>query len=77
MTKQRYMIFDSETGRYLKYVLIPDPDTPDVFETRWTKDKGRAEKFPGIKSAKRILERIVGGSYGALSIMNSRGWVIQ
>ena len=53
----RYVLFDPVTRRWLKAALLPDGDT-DALATDWTRDRAEAQGFSGLKTARRMAERL-------------------
>ena len=62
------MIFDADTRRFLKIAFQIGGD-PRVLYTEWTRNLGKAQRFPGVKSA-RGMRRKLGGN---LTIISERG----
>lgn len=74
MRKPRYAIYDTARRRYLLRVTLPDPDSPRVMITTWTEREAQALRFPGIKSAQGMLDRL--GNWNNLVIINRRGGIV-
>lgn len=68
MQKPRYTIRDADTGAYL---VGAETLLPGIVMTTWTRQKDKAMRFPGAKSARGMAARL-GGSE-ALEIYNARG----
>lgn len=74
MRRPRYTLYDTDTRRYLREAVQPDGD-PDQLYTHWTNVAAKALRFPGVKSARRMAERL--SSYrGEILIKNARGEII-
>lgn len=56
MTTPRYRIFDLAMRRYVRRVEVIDEDPPVSIVT-YTSDPAQAQRFPGVKSARRLARR--------------------
>ena len=72
MRKQRYKIYDTAMRRFLRDRTVFG-DAPETSFTRWTRDPDRALKLPGVKSARAMADRIVGGS---AVVINAKGEIV-
>lgn len=73
MTTPRYTIYDTEAGKYLQRATEL-PEWPGVLVTDWTRQADRTQRFPGVKSARRMVDRL--GRDRALAIRNGKGEII-
>lgn len=72
-SKLRYTVYDAERREYLRRAERPD-DRDDALVTDWTRHPARALRFPGVKSAARMVAKL--GRYGQFVILNQRGEVV-
>ena len=73
MATPRYTVYDTEAGKYLERATEM-PGWPGVLVTDWTRRPERAQRFPGVKSARRMVDKL--GRDQALVIKNERGEII-
>jgi len=73
MTIPRYTVYDTEAGKYLQRATEM-PGWPGVLVTDWTRRPERAQRFPGVKRARRMVDKL--GRDQALVIKNERGEII-
>lgn len=72
MRKPRYAIRDNFTGRYLREAERHIGQEGQLY-THWTNRPEKALRFPGLKTARRMADRL-GGDIG---IVNMRGETLQ
>ena len=72
MRRPRYMVFDERTHRYLREVMQVDGN-PMTIATTYTRSAGKAQRFPGVKSARAMRDKL-GESH---LIHDERGNVIE
>ena len=73
MTTPRYTVYDTEAGKYLQRATEM-PGWPGVLVTDRTRHPERAQRFQGVKSARRMVDKL--GRDQALVIKNERGEII-
>ena len=73
MRKLRYTIYDTWQKKYLERAEQP-PWNERQLATQWTRHPERAQRFPGIKSADAMLEKL--GRYSEFIIINGRGEIV-
>ena len=72
MRKLRYTVRDTDTGAYLAEAEIL---LPGIMASTWTRHRDKAQRFPGVKSARNMADRL--GGNGALEIYNGKGERIE
>ena len=73
MTRHRYTVYDTARHEYLRCVSMPTGDERGIV-THWTRYIENAMKFPGIKTAQKMVNRL--GSYSEFVIKNERGEIV-
>ena len=73
MTRHRYTVYDTDRHEYLRCMSLPTGDARGVV-THWTREVDNAEKFPGVKSAQKMVNTL--GNYSRFVIKNERGEII-
>lgn len=73
MTRHRYTVYDTDRHEYLRCMTLPAGDERGIV-THWTREVENAMKFPGVKSAQRMLNSL--GNYSQFIIKNERGDVV-
>ena len=73
MRKLRYTIYDTAAKKYLERAEQPLGNERQL-ATQWTRHPERAQRFPGIKSADAMLEKL--GRYSEFIIINGRGEIV-
>lgn len=71
--KLRYAIYDTWRHRYLEQVAQP-LGSAEQLHTQWTKRAEKAQRFPGIKSADAMLEKL--GRFSEFVIVNGKGEIV-
>lgn len=73
MTTPRYTVYDTEAGKYLQRATEL-PGWPGVLATEWTRHRAKAQRFPGVKSARRMVDKL--GNYSEFVVKNGKGEII-
>lgn len=72
-SKPRYTVYDTDRREYLKRAERPlDRDSELV--TDWTRRAENAQRFPGVKSAARMVALL--GRYSQFVVKNQRGEIV-
>ena len=71
--KLRYGIYDTARKAWLRRMEAP-VDGVGAVVTTWTKRAEHAQRFPGIKSADGMLEKL--GRFSEFVIVNGRGEIV-
>ena len=69
----RYTVYDTWQHKYLRQATQP-LGTADQLHTEWTRHPERAQRFPGIKSADAMLEKL--GRFSEFVIINGKGEIV-
>lgn len=71
--KLRYGVYDTEQRVWLARAELPAGDD-GAMVTEWTKRAEKALRFPGIKSADAMLEKL--GRFSEFVIVNGKGEIV-
>ena len=71
--KLRYTVYDTARHVWLREAIMPTGDR-SAMVTTWTQRPERAQRFPGIKSADAMLEKL--GRFSEFVIVNGKGEIV-
>ena len=73
MTRHRYTVYDTSRREYLRCVELSTGDERGMV-THWTKLPEAAMRFPGVKTAAKMVVRL--GSYSEFVVKNEKGEIV-
>ena len=71
--KLRYGIYDTARHMWLQQAILPTGDG-SAMVTEWTQRPEKALRFPGVKSAEAMLEKL--GRFSEFVIINGKGEIV-
>lgn len=71
--KMRYAVYNTARHVWLREAIMPTGDG-SAMVTAWTQRPEKAQRFPGIKSADGMLEKL--GRFSEFVIVNGKGEIV-